>query len=278
MVFLHGFIWTKTADGHVIQIDPTTNTVIADIKVDTATVQHHYCQGMGTDGEDIWVCSASSDGDNTAIDVVRVDPTTQSVVGTFKVGKIFDQLDLPFLQNQIWVLSGGGDKLVGIDVTSNELTPAIDLGVRCFQLTAVGESLMASCSLDDVILLINPEKREVTRRVDIETPRFVAGDENGIWVAQDNAILRLDPASLTPEAEFTELLKIGKNGDIFLSHDAVWIRQESGFLYQIDPASNEVVGQITINQPLAGGSVLVTSDSIWVTAYDDNLLFRLSLK
>ena len=278
MVFVRGYLWTKTADGHLVQIDPATNLVIADIKVDTTSDAFHYCTGLGTDGEHIWACSASGDADNRTIDVVRVDPESQSVVETFKVDKIFDQLDLPFLLNQIWVLSDNGTTLVGIDVTRNELTPEIDLGNRCFQLAVVGESLMATCSLDHVILQIDPEKREIIHRLDIKTPRWIAGDENGLWVAQDNAIIRLDPTSLMPLAIFSQFASVGKNGDIFITEDAVWIRQKSGFLYQIDPASNQIVEQIKIDQDLAGGSVLVTSDSIWATAYDNNLLVRLSLR
>ncbi|HKY52756.1 MAG TPA: hypothetical protein VJM08_00560, partial [Anaerolineales bacterium] len=263
--------------GHLVQIDPATNMVITDIKVDTTSDPFHYCQGLGTDGEHIWSCSASGDADNRTIDVVRVDPKSQKIVQMIEVGKVFEQFDMPFLFNQIWVLSGSGDKLVGIDVTTNEPNPAIDLGTRCFQLAVVVESLMATCSLDHVILQIDLEKREVTQRVDIKNPRFIVGNENGVWVAQAGAIVRLEPESLNPMVIFTDLLNMG-TGDIFVTENAVWIRQENGFLYQIDPASNQIVEQIKIDQALAGGSVLVASDSIWVTAYDDNLLLRLSLK
>jgi hypothetical protein len=277
MVFVQGFIWTKTADGHVIQIDPATNNVIADIKVDTATIPHHYCQGMGTDGEDIWVCSASSEADNTIIDVVRVDPVSQSIVETFKVGKIFEQLDLPFLLNQIWVLVDGGGRLIGIDVTTNQVSSTIDLGARCFQVAAVDRVLMATCALNNLVLQIDPEQREVTAQVTLKSPGYIAGDKDGVWVAQASSIVRLDPATLNPVALFKNLPGMD-SGDIFITKEAVWVRHEGGFLYQIDPMTNQFVEQIQFGQNLAGGSVLVTSDSIWATAHDDNLLVRLSLK
>lgn len=277
MVLVQGYIWTKTADGHVMQIDPATNAVIADVKVDTATVPHHYCQGLGTDGEDIWVCSASSEADNTIIDVVRVDPVSQSIVETFKVGKIFEQLDFPFLLNQIWVLVDGGGRLIGIDVTTNRVSSTIDLGARCFQLAAVGAVLMATCPLDDLVIRIDPERGEVTAQVTLQRPGYLAGNEDGIWVAQASSIVRLDPATLNPVALFTNLPEMD-SGDIFIMKEAVWVRHEGGFLYRIDPTTNQFVEQIQFGQNLAGGSVLVTSDSIWATAYDDNLLIRLRLK
>ena len=59
LAFIQGFIWVKTDDGHVVQVDPATNSVVSDIKVDTTSDPYHYCQGLGTDGENIWACSAS---------------------------------------------------------------------------------------------------------------------------------------------------------------------------------------------------------------------------
>lgn len=278
VVFAQGFIWTKTDNGHVIQVDPATNTMVAAIKVDTTSDPDHYCQGLGTDGENIWACSASDDGDNRTIDVVRIDPQTQSIVETVKVGKIFEQFDMPFLLNQIWVLTEDGDTLVGIDGTTNQPGPGIDLGARCFQLAATDKSLLATCALEDLVLQIDPERREVTARAALKNPRNIAATENAVWVLQDNAVVRLDPISLSPVVTFTNLPGIGSSGDIFATEEAVWVRQESGFLYRIDPASNEIVEQIKPDQSLTGGSVLVTSDSVWTTAVDDNLLIRLSLE
>ena len=277
MVFVQGFIWTKTADGHVVQIDPATNMVIADIKVDTTSDPFHYCQGMGTDGENIWVCSAAGDADHRTIDVVRVDPESQRVVETIKAAKIFEQLDMPFFLGQIWVLSGSGDQLVGIDVVTNQPSSTIDLGARCFQLALVDKALMASCALEDLVLRIDVEKKEVTARVALKRPGYIAGNEDGVWVAQPASIVRFDPISLNPLVTFTDLPEMD-SGDIFVTKQSVWVRHKSGFIFHIDPASNQIVEQISTDQNLAGGSVLVTSDSIWATAYDDNLLFRLSLR
>ncbi len=273
LAYVQGFIWVKTDDGHVIQVDPATNSVVGDIKVDTTSDPFHYCQGLGTDGESIWACSASGDEDHRTIDVVRIDPGSQSVVETVEVGKIFDQFSMPFLLNQIWVLSGSGDKLVGIDVTTNQPGPTIDLGARCFQVAAVSRSLLVTCRFDNLILRIDPEKMEVTERLTVRSPGKIAATENGIWLSQDNAVVRLDTESLNPIITFTNLF----NADIFVTEEAVWVRLANGFLYRIDPASNELIEQINTDQSLSIGSILVTPDSIWTTANDDDLLIRLSL-
>jgi hypothetical protein len=274
IAFVQGFIWVKTDDGHVMKVDPFTNSVVGDIKVDTTSDPYHYCQGLGTDGENIWACSASGDEDHRTIDVVRIDPNSQSVVETVKVGKIFDQFNMPFLLNQIWVLSGNGDKLIGIDITTNQPSPAIDLGSRCFQVAVVNSSLLVTCRLDNIVLRIDPENMKVTERLTITSPRSIIATENGVWLSQDNAVVRLDSESLNPVATFTKLF----NTDIFATKEAVWVRLEDGFLYRIDPVNNQLIEQIKTDQNLSIGSILVTPDSIWTTAGDDNLLIRLSLK
>lgn len=274
LVFLQDFIWVKTDNGHVVQVDPATNSVVGDIKVDTTTDSYHYCQGLGTDGTNIWACSAAGDENNRMIDVVRIDPSSQSVVETVKVGKVFDQLNMPFLLNQIWVLSANGSQLVGIDVTTNKPSPPMDLGARCFQVAAVSESLLVTCKLDNLILRIDPNKMVVTERLMFTSPGHIAATENGIWLTQDNAVVRLDSQSLNPVATFTKL----SNADIFATKETVWVRLENGFLYRIDPDSNKLIEQIKTDQTLSMGSILVTSDSIWTTAGDDDLLIRLGLK
>ena len=275
IVFAQGFIWVKTDDGHLMQVDPATNNVVGDIKVDTTSDPYHYCQGLGTDGEHIWACSASGDENNRTIDVVRIDPSTKSVVETIKVGKIFDQFKMPVLANKVWVLTDNSDKLVGIDITTNQPSPAIDLGVRCFQVEAAGDSLLATCRQDNLVLRINPAKMEVTDRLTFSSPLGIAAAHNGIWLSQGNAVVHLDPESLQPVATFTELYNVA---DIFATNETVWVRLQDGFLYQIDPVRNELIEQIETEQSLSVGGMLVTPDSIWTTASDDDLLIRLRLK
>lgn len=190
--------------------------------------------------------------------------------------KVFDQFDMPFLSNQIWVLSGNGDRLVGIDATTNQPGPAIDLGTRCFQLTVLDNVLLATCQVDNLVIKIDPEKKEVIARQTLQDPHEIAAATNGIWVSQNNALTRLDPESLHPMVTFPGITP----GDILATETTVWVWEfGKGVLYKIDIATNTVVEQIKPDQPfLTGGCVLATDDSIWLTANEDDLLLRLKLK
>jgi hypothetical protein len=273
VVYAGGFIWAKTDNGHVVQVDPATDMMIGAIKVDTSTVLDHYCQGLGTDGTNVWACSASSDEDNRAIYVVRIDPQTQSVVETVKVDKIFDQFNMPFLSNQIWVLSGNGEKLIGIDVTTNQPSPAIDLGARCFQLATLDTALLATCKLDNVVIKIDPDKKQIIARQTLQNPQEIAAAKNGIWVSQEKSVTRLDPESLNPMVTFPGITP----SDIFATESTVWVWEYGkGVLYKIDPTTNTVMELIKPDKPfISGGSLLATSDSIWLTVNENNLLLRL---
>lgn len=277
MVFVQGFVWVKTDAGYVVQVDPATNSVVGEIKVDTTTDSHHYCQGLGTDGENVWVCSASGDDDHRTINVVRIDPGLQSVVATVEVGKIFDQFDMPFFRNHIWLLTGDGSKLVGIDTATNQPAQAIDLGVRCFQVAAAIDSLLVTCKQDNLILRVDPESMEVTQRVTVNpAPWIIRASDDGVWVSLGNALLRLDPVTLNPVVRFD---KMPGDKDLFVTQEAVWVRTDYGFLFRIDPTNNKMVEQFWSDQRFYNmGGFLVTSDSIWTSAGDDDLVLRISQK
>ena len=104
----------------------------------------------------------------------------------------------------------------------------------------------------------------------------IRASENGVWVGVRNGLLRLDPDSLTPVASF---MKLTGYQDLFVTDDAIWVRQDTGFLYRIDPNSNQFFEQVVSEQRFYNMCGLtVTDDSVWTSAGDDDLVLRLSLK
>jgi len=273
LVYVQGSVWVKTDDGHLVRIDPATNSVVGAVKVDTTTDPYHYCQGLGADGDSIWVCSAGGDEDHRTIDVVRIDPASMTVVATIPVDKSFDQFAMPVVLDRVWVLSDDGAKLIGIDSKSDEPGPGVELGARCFQVAAQSDSLLLTCKLDDLILRVDPVTLEVTERYPASAPGNIVAAEDGVWVAQGTSVARFDPDTLTPVAIFDKL----GGADLFLGAGAVWVRLENGFLYRIDPANNEITEQVVSDQREYNmGGIVVTADSIWTSAGDDDLVLRIS--
>ena len=272
LVSAGGYVWVKTDDGHVLQVDPGKNSVVADIKVDTTSDPSHYCQGLGTDGTNVWACSAAGDETSKTIDVVLIDPRAKKVVHTVKLGKVFGQLGIPFLRDRLWVLTGEGDRLVGVDVATGRPEAGIELGARCSQVASSGASLFVACGPDNLLLRVDPEEAKVTQRLAISNPLNLAAAANGVWLSQGDAVTRLDAQSLSPVAVFTGL---PGEKDIYATTDAVWVRSKAGFVYRIDPESNTLAEQIRSSRALSMGGIAVTSDSIWTTASDEDVLIRL---
>lgn len=267
---LNGFVWVKTDDGRVVQVDPSTNQVIGELKVDTAQDVSRYCQSFGSDGTNLWACSAG----NETIDVVRIDPGERKIVTTVKVATIFDQFHMPFFSNRIWVLSGNADKLVGIDVTTNQPGQAIELGVSCFQLAATDDALVATCQRENLILKIDPTTGQITGRMMLDEPEMIAAAGDAIWVGTKSGVVRLAGSDLRLIATFSGIV-LGSAGDISATKEVVWVRQQGGFLYELDAQTNTIRRQIVADPNLSGGSVSFSKDSVWTTAADDNVLIRL---
>jgi len=276
LVFADEFVWTHLDNGYLVQFNWFSNTMSAAVKTDTTSNPQDYCQGLGTDGRDIWACSTAGDKDHKTINVVRVDTSAQSVVKTYEIDKLHDQLYMPFMQNQIWVLTGDGSKLVGIDVSNDQVNPTIDLGVRCFQLAALDNMLYATCAVDNLVIKIDPVKKEVVARQTLPGPQTLSAAKNGVWVSHGDMLTRLDPETLSPVITFTGIT----GSDLVATERAVWVWEyNKGILYKIDPATNEVATLIKPDKPfITGGGLLVTEDSIWLTANENDLVLRLSLR
>jgi hypothetical protein len=264
-----GFIWVKTDDGRLVKVDPRTNRIVGQRKLDTATDSSRYCQGIGTDGKSVWACATT----DTATDVVQVDPTSLAPVQRVRVNKVFDQLRLPFAGDKLWVLGADGSSLIGVDPATAAVTSR-KLPVRCLQLFGSDRTLLATCRIDNLVLRIDPASGTVSARRSIASPGFAVTSGTDTWVDTSEGVQRLDPA-LRTTAVYPELV-VGLDGDLAVDDTgAIWARQQSGFLLRIDPNRNAVVERVAAPASLSGGSLLITGDSIWTTASDDAALLRL---
>ena len=265
---LGGAVYVKTDDGHVVRVDPASGEVAADVRVDTTSSDDHYCVGIGSDGDTLWACSA---GDR-ATDLVRLDPRTLEVLDTVEVDKVFDQLTLPVVDGVVWVLTADGNELTRLDAATLETTTTA-LDRRCLQLAASPTTVYATCAQTDELVAVDAATGEVATTVEVPSPVNVAVGAGSVWVSGADGLLRLSP-QLEPQTLY-EGLVVGQEGDVLATDDSVWVRQPAGFLYRIDPATDTVTTQYDLDTAVSGGSVLETDDGLWVTAFDDDLLFRI---
>jgi streptogramin lyase len=259
-----GSVWVKRDDGVLTRVDPKTNKVIRNIKVQKPGSQH--CQGLGTSDDSVWTCGG--DGD-----VVRIDPATNKIVARLPLGKTTDQSFIPVLAGHAWFLIGDGSTVVGVNTTSNEVDVEIPLESGCVNLGADDTTMWAACVSNDVVLRIDPAAREVTARIGgLEAPRAISVSDE-VWVLYYDGLARIDPLT----AEVTGALGVDSiDGGIFATEDAVWVRADGIFLQRVDPDSLELVQVLTAPEQ-SGGSVIEAFGSVWATAYNDTVMYRSSI-
>jgi hypothetical protein len=256
-----GSVWVKMDDGRVLRIDPATNEIVAEVEVSS-----DLCQGLGANEEAVWTCDGR--------DLVRIDPGTNEVVATVAADKIAEQGQIPVASDAAWVLTGDGSVLAGVRRHTNAVAVEIDLGTRCTELTAVDENgLWASCLGDDTAIRIDLDAEEVSHRVSgLSGARTLTAAEGDVWVSFDEGLVRID-------ADTGEVLGVvdastGLDGGLAATPNALWART-GGFLRHVDPGTLDVVEDVAAPEE-SGGSVLVAFGSLWATAYDDAVLYRLS--
>jgi streptogramin lyase len=264
LTFHEGFLWVKQDDGTVVRIDPRTSRPNGKVRADTKS--EHLCQGIGAGGGAVWSCSGS--------DIVRIDPKRLTVTESIPVGKVFDQGKLVFVDGRIWVLTGEGDQLVGIDTASASPGSPIQLPDACSELGAGPDTIWVLCPIAGKVLAVDPASASVEAELEIDSPTFAVATESDLWVGSAGNLVRVDLETLQPVARFLGL-DPGPDGDVAVDGEDVWVRTPAGFLHRIDAASNTVAEQIEPDEALSGGAVLFAEGSLWTTAFDDSLLFRL---
>jgi outer membrane protein assembly factor BamB len=260
-----GFVWVKRDDGFVTRIDPATNEPSGEVRADTKSDQ--YCQGIGSGEGAVWSCSGG--------DVVRIDPKTLEVVASIPVGKVFTQGRLVVANGHLWVLTGEGDRLTGIDTGTNRAGPEIELPFACSELGPGVDTVWVLCPTANRVVAVDVAEMEVRGDVEVEAPAAGFGTATDAWILSQRALIRIDAESLDPVARFTALADPRLEGDVAVDGEDVWVRTDESFLHRVDASSNVVAEQIELEEPLSSGAVILHEGSIWTTAFNDELVLRL---
>ena len=260
-----GSLWVKRPEGFVSRVDAASGAITAEIEVHPTSADQ--CSGVGQGIDVMWSCAAN--------DLVKVDPTTDSVVATVAAGKILGQGRLVRAAGLTWILAGDGDRLVGVAEADGSLTEPIALPVACHDLGAAGDIVYVVCERADRVLRVDPATRTVTAEVTVTKPVWVSASTSGIWVSADQDLLRLDPATLST-ALTVKGLGTGERGSIWADAKGVWVRRIDPFLAHVDAASGALTR--VISAPFdSGGDVLVDGAHVWATDFDARMLVRLEV-
>ncbi len=227
------------------------------------------CEGVGAYAGYVFVCSGLAS-------VAKVDPDTFEVVADLPIKKQGSQGHMPGGFGHVWVLTSDGSGLAGINPekftrsTSPTRSPVVGVDV-----TVGPTGLWVPCTVDDQVVLVDPQTGDTTVQAEIANPVEVAADPNDpdqVWVGTTTAVVQLDPRTGRP----TTIVDGGaSNGGVAVADGLVWIRSDSGdFLSVLDQQTGKLIARVSSNVP-GGGDVVLLDGDVWTTAYEESALYRL---
>jgi streptogramin lyase len=258
-----GSLWVRRAQGIVERIDPATNSVVTSVKVEV--VASRGCSGLGAGEGAVWSCVGEGA-------VARIDPASSTVVATVEVAKAADQTVIPVTSGHAWVLSEGGQVLIGVSTEDNAVHQRVELDSPCTDVAAGAGALWVVCFTAGQVLRVDPEEAAVTARIGgLPAARTLAAAD-AVYVGFADGIARIDPTT----NEVTAAVDVPAGAflaGIAATPDDVWVHLTRTFLQRLDPTTLEVTEVLLAPEP-SGGSVLAAYGSVWATAVKDAALYR----
>ena len=267
-----GSLWVSNPGlGAVQRIDPDTNKVIAEVKVNKP------CAAMAVGHGSLWVASRKDKS------IYRIDANTNTVAARIPVTVADSEASIAADQSGIWVLTDQKGVLSRISPDTNEVVARISVKPYSYAAVAgygaiwVTNTGSPRSTENGSVQRVDPKTNTVVATITVHgQPRFLATGENGVWVLNqaDGTVSKIDPRA----NEFVATIAVGvpgPGGDIAAGEGAVWVRATKVLLSVIDPNTNKVVKRFGPAQ--GSGAVRAGDGKVWVSAHDVNKVWRLNL-
>ncbi len=234
-----GSIWACTPDG-LVRIDPATNAIVASVAYQTPALFGR----LAVSEDAVW----SMSGDIAATNVVRIDPLTNEVTGTYPLGHSI--LQISYGLGAVWATAQRDGLLLRIEPADGTVDVAASDLVDPFAVaTGAGH------------VWVGLQGKGTDEDPDPSVPD----------------LFRFDPSTATGDYfDFDLRPQQTKSATtITATDDAVWLKGEDPFLMLLDPATGEVERIIASDR--GSGAMVASDDAIWITLWRVNAVVRINL-
>jgi YVTN family beta-propeller protein len=266
IVLAEGYAFVSGVGAGIGRFDGTTGDL-----VDSVAIPGGSCEALDAGFGAAWTATCRAPG------LARIDAATGRVT-TVDLGRDIPdpEASIGVGEGAVWIVVGGSPRtLLRVDPTTLSVTASYEIPGSP---TAVRAGLGAVWVADPTQNLIH--------RVDLATgavvatikvggrPQFITVGEGALWTMNQDSgtVSRVDPATNSVSATIA-LGEIVQGGDIAVGGGYVWLRGSRTLLFQIDPATNEIVARYGPNS--GSGSVAADDDAVWITAHDITTVWRL---
>ena len=183
------------------------------------------------------------------------------VVATIPIGA--DVRGVAIDGDNLWVADADANTVSRVDTSSNRVVDTITVGSEPIGVAVSGDDVWVTNSGDGTVTQVSASSGEVVDTISVgRRPGAVAASGDDVWVVNDEGqtpISRID----APSGSVTNLDTAPQAVSVTVSEDGVWFGGPFGAVFQIDPATNEVTQEITLDGGGRVSGVAVTPGTVW---------------
>ena len=269
-------IWLFTADGKLMRIDPSTNSIAATTTLSPAT---DFYQSLAGDKVGLWVT------DWDAKKVLRFDPVTLKSTASIDVGS--EPKGVLVTSAAVWIANTRGGSVQRIDPKTNKVVATITLGPTGPSgpnwLARGFGSIWTGIPNTGSVARINEKTNAIEATIPIAGPASPCGglavSSTAVWITSCDGgplVTQIDPATNT----VVGTIDLGGRGYNFaMVADRPWISATEGQIVRLDPIRHAVDRVVAPGLGFAsgGGDVVVAAGSMWVMDWAANRVLRLPI-
>lgn len=180
-----GSVWFQTAPGDLVRLDPATGKV--EQTYPTGVPAAAACDGIGSSVSVLWVCRRPGT-------YMLLTPGGRTRNASFAGHP--DQLHIPIMDNQVWLIGEDRTTLHSLDARSGrEIGDPIPLPAATCDNVAAGQNVVWVACHDLGLVRVDPASRHVTGTVPWPGGRHVAVGQH-LLIGGDQGVAEVDPGTL----------------------------------------------------------------------------------
>jgi Tol biopolymer transport system component len=272
--------------GSILRIDPATNEIVATIPLETVPQWETGGGGLTVANGGVWVAGpVATPGGGSEAAIVQIDPATDSVVDTIRLGGLFADDVAVGPDGSIWVLmrtDAGDPEVVKLDPSTHQVVARLqplnaNYGRRIF--AGDGGAIVdltepPSGAIDSTqVMEINPKTGDVLATVWLRRLPYsaMAEDKGQLWAATGRTLEQLDP---TTGETIGDPAAVSNTGDVLaVGEGRVWFLDpnDRSVLHGYDPATGTVDVNVDLGKASTPIAIATSSGSVWVLDYEGTL-------
>jgi virginiamycin B lyase len=260
-------VWVASTKPYaVLRIDPTTNKIVATVKV-----SGEACSGLASGFGSIWVPVC---GKKPAL--VRIDAVKNMISATLPIPPAGPEGGIATSEDTVWMVTDKNGTLTRIDPSLNNVRQKISIPSGSYNPLFSNGIVWVTGVESNVLTAVDAATGKVLESVSVgPKPRFLTSGGGSIWTLNqgDGTVSRVDEKSRKVIATIQVGIP-GTGGDIGYGGESVWPTVLAVPLTRIDASTNKVVRQWVGK---GGDSLRFGFDSLWLTDYKKGLLSRIPI-